>query len=264
MGIYFTFDDMSKIIAIANNKGGVGKTTTVAALAYAWSAKGYKVLLVDLDSQANLTQITSPTPLEDIEMTVKEAIAYGVQPPITRLSKTLDLIPSGLELSNFENEVAGVSCRELLVSDMLNKIKSNYDVILIDCPPALGLLTYNALVAADHLVMTATADSLSYAGMLMIGGLAKRIRENPRLNPELKTSAVIVTKFKSNKLTNSFLQKIRDEIGPALIDPPVREATKIQQATAFRQSIFQYDPDGNATKDYQAVADALEERLLKD
>ena len=98
----------------------------------------------------------------------------------------------------------------------------------------------------------------------MIGGLAKRIRENPRLNPELKTSAVIVTKFKSNKLTNSFLQKIRDEIGPALIDPPVREATKIQQATAFRQSIFQYDPDGNATKDYQAVADALEERLLKD
>ena len=255
---------MSKIIAIANNKGGVGKTTTVAALAYAWSEKGYKVLLVELDSQANLTQITSPTPLEDIEMTVKEAIAYGVQPPITRLSKTLDLIPSGLELSNFENEVAGVSCREFLVSDMLNKIKSNYDVILIDCPPALGLLTYNALVAADHLVMTATADSLSYAGMLMIGGLAKRIRENPRLNPELKTSAVIVTKFKSNKLTNSFLQKIRDEIGPALIDPPVREATKIQQATAFRQSIFQYDPDGNATKDYQAVADALEERLLKD
>ena len=69
---------MSKIIAIANNKGGVGKTTTVAALAYAWSEKGYKVLLVDLDSQANLTQITSPTPLEDIEMTVKEAIAYGV------------------------------------------------------------------------------------------------------------------------------------------------------------------------------------------
>ena len=255
---------MSKIIAIANNKGRVGKTTTVAALAYAWSTKGYKVLLVDLDSQANLTQITSPTPLEDIEMTVKEAIAYGVQPPITRLSKTLDLIPSGLELSNFENEVAGVSCREFLVSDMLNKIKSNYDVILIDCPPALGLLTYNALVAADHLVMTATADSLSYAGMLMIGGLAKRIRENPRLNPELKTSAVIVTKFKSNKLTNSFLRKIRDEIGPALIEPPVREATKIQQATAFKQSIFQYDPEGNATKDYQAVADALEEKILKD
>ena len=255
---------MSKIIAIANNKGRVGKTTTVAALAYAWSTKGYKVLLVDLDSQANLTQITSPTPLEDIDMTVKEAIAYGVQPPITRLSKTLDLIPSGLELSNFENEVAGVSCREFLVSDMLNKIKSNYDVILIDCPPALGLLTYNALVAADHLVMTATADSLSYAGMLMISGLAKSIRENPRLNPELKTSAVIVTKFKSNKLTNSFLRKIRDEIGPALIEPPVREATKIQQATAFKQSIFQYDPEGNATKDYQAVADALEERILKD
>lgn len=255
---------MSKIIAIANNKGRVGKTTTVAALAYAWSTKGYKVLLVDLDSQANLTQITSPTPLEDIEMTVKEAIAYGVQPPITRLSKTLDLIPSGLELSNFENEVAGVSCREFLVSDMLNKIKSNYDVILIDCPPALGLLTYNALVAADHLVMTATADSLSYAGMLMISGLAKSIRENPRLNPELKTSAVIVTKFKSNKLTNSFLRKIRDKIGPALIEPPVREATKIQQATAFKQSIFQYDPEGNATKDYQAVADALEERILKD
>lgn len=259
--------DMSKIIAIANNRGRVGKTTTVAALAYAWSAKGYKVLLVDLDSQANLTQITSPTPLEDIELTVKEAIVYGVygaQPPITRLSKTLDLIPSGLELSNFENDVAGVLLREFLVTDMLKKIKSNYDVILIDCPPDLGLLTYNALVAADHLVMTATADSLSYTGMLMIGGLAKRISENPRLNPELKISAVIVTKFKSNKRTNSFLQKIRDEIGPALIIPPVREDKKIQQATAFRQSIFQYDPDGDATKDYQAVADVLEERILKD
>ena len=105
---------MSKVIAVANNKGGVGKTTTVAALAYAWSAKGYKVLLVDLDSQANLTLVTSPTPLDEIEVTVKDAIAYGVNPPIMKLGPNLDLIPSGLELSNFENEVAGPSgsCKE--------------------------------------------------------------------------------------------------------------------------------------------------------
>lgn len=255
---------MSKVIAVANNKGGVGKTTSVAALAYAWSEKGYKVLLVDLDSQANLTQITSPTPLDEIEVTVKDAIAYGVKPPITKLGANLDLIPSGLELSNFENEVAGLSCREFLVSDMLNKVKDNYDVVLIDCPPALGLLTYNALVAADNLVMTASADSLSYSGMVMIGGLARKIKDNPRLNPNLKTSAVIITKYKKNKITNSFLEKIRSEIGSALIDPPIRENTTVVQATAFKQSIFKYDPEGNASKDYKAVAEALEQRILKD
>ena len=253
---------MCKVIAVANNKGGVGKTTTVAALAYAWSAKGYKVLLVDLDSQANLTLITSPTPVEDIEKTVKEPLIYEVEVPIIKLSDKLDLIPSGLELSNFENEVAGMSCREFLVSDMLNKLKPNYDVILIDCPPALGLLTYNALVAADHLLMTASADSLSYSGMLMIAGLAKKIRENSRLNPNLKTSGVIITKYKPNKLSKTFVEKIRREIGSALIEPPIREGTKIQQATAFHQSIFSYDPEGNATKDYLEVADVLEKRIL--
>lgn len=98
---------MSKVIAVANNKGGVGKTTSVAALAYAWSEKGYKVLLVDLDSQANLTQITSPTPLDEIEVTVKDAIAYGVKPPITKLGANLDLIPSGLELSISRTRLPG-------------------------------------------------------------------------------------------------------------------------------------------------------------
>lgn len=254
---------MSKVIAVANNKGGVGKTTTVAALAYAWANKGYRVLLVDLDSQANLTQITSPTPLDEIEQTVMDSLAYGVNPPIMKIGKNLDLIPSGLELSNFENNTAGMSCREFLVSDMLNKLKPNYDVILMDCPPALGLLTYNALVAADNLVMTASADSLSYSGMLMIGGLAKKIKDNPRLNPNLKTSAVIITKYKKSKITTTFLEKIRSEIGSALIDPPVREATTVVQATAFKQSIFNYDPDGKATQDYLAVATALEERILK-
>ena len=254
---------MSKVIAVANNKGGVGKTTTVAALAYAWSAKGYKVLLVDLDSQANLTLVTSPTPLDEIEHTIKDPIVYEVEPTIIHIRENLDLIPCTLDFSSFERDVAGLSCQEFLVSDVLNKIKSNYDVILIDCPPALGLVTYNALVAADYLVMTASADSLSYAGMLMVARLAKKIRENPRLNPNLKTSAVIITKYKSNKLAKSFVDKIKSEIGPALIEPLIREATKIQQATTFHQSIYDYDPDGNATKDYKEVADALEARILK-
>lgn len=254
---------MCKVIAVANNKGGVGKTTTVAALAYAWCEKGYKVLLVDLDSQANLTLITSPTPLDEIEHTIKDPIVYEVESPVIHIRKNLDLIPCNLDFSSFERDVAGLSCQEFLVSDVLNKLKPNYDVIIIDCPPALGLVTYNALVAADYLVMTASADSLSYAGMLMVAGLAKKIRENPRLNPNLKTSAVIITKYKANKLTKTFVEKIRSEIGPALIEPLIREATKIQQATTFHQSIFDYDPEGNATSDYLEVANALEARILK-
>lgn len=254
---------MCKVIAIANNKGGVGKTTTVCALGYAWAEKGYRVLMVDLDSQANLTLITSPIDVESIDRTVKDSVTYGVDVPIIKVRERLDLVPSGLELSNFENEVAGLSCREFLLLDMLNKIKPNYDAIIIDCPPALGLLTYNALVAANALVMTASADSLSYSGMLMIGGLAMRIRENPRLNPTLMTAGVIITKFKPNKIATTFFEKIKKEIGPILIEPPIREATKVQQATAFRKSIFEYDAEGNASKDYREVADILEERILK-
>ena len=99
---------MSKVIAVANNKGGVGKTTTVAALAYAWSAKGYKVLLVDLDSQANLTLVTSPTPLDEIEHTIKDPIVYEVEPTIIHIQENLDLIPCTLDFSSFERDVAGL------------------------------------------------------------------------------------------------------------------------------------------------------------
>lgn len=255
---------MSKVVVFANNKGGVGKTTTVVAVGYAWAKKGYKVLMVDLDSQANLTQIVSPTPVEDIEHIVKESLVYHVDVPIIHIQKNLDLVPSGLDLSNFENEVAqmNVPLREFLLSDMLEKVKGKYDVILLDCPPALGLMTYNALVAADNLVMTATADSLSYYGMVMVGGLAQKIRENPRLNPNLKTTAVVITRYKPNKINAAFLNKIRTEIGPALIDPPVRETTKVQQAAAFKQDLFEYDPVGNASSDYQQVADVLEMKIL--
>lgn len=253
---------MSKVVAFANNKGGVGKTTTVAVIAQAWSMKGYKVLLMDLDPQANLTSILAPIPPSDDVNTLKDAIAYRTSVPIISIAENIDLIPSSLSLSSLENEVAGQLGREFLVADLLGRLKDNYDVVIIDCPPTLGYLVINAFMAADHLVLVSTPDKLGFEGMNMTIESAEHIKENPRMNQGLLLTGLIITKYKRSNLANTFLSVIKKTFSSLVIATPVREATKVQQATTFNKNLFLYDPEGKATMDYKAVADELEQRVF--
>lgn len=253
---------MGITVCFANNKGGVGKTTTAAAIGQAWAKMGKKILFVDLDSQANLTSLISPIELDAERITIRDAFLDKNNFTIEHISDNIDLVPSELSLSNFDRDTASMNGREYLLLDLLKPVKPEYDFIIIDCPPALGLITYNAMIASDHLVMVSTADGLSYSGMVMIANLYSDVRSSERLNKNLQLSGIIITKYERNKLSEMYLNKIKDELGPALLEPVIRKATKIAQAGSFRQNIFDYDPDGKATQEYFSVAQKLALRIL--
>lgn len=254
---------MGKIVCFANNKGGVGKTTTAVAMGYAWALAGKKILFVDLDSQANLTAMVSPLEPDAHEYSIRDAFLDKNQFKIEHASKNVDLVPSELTLSNFDRDTASITGREYLLLDLLKPVKNKYDYIIIDCPPALGLITYNALIAADHLVMVATPDGLAYQGMVMVANLYADVKSNPRLNPDLCLTGVIISKYERNKLSDMYVEKIKAEMGDAFIEPVLSKATKIAQAGSFNQNIFEYDPSGKVTKQYLEIAKILAKRISK-
>lgn len=256
------FDNMGYTVCFANNKGGVGKTTTSVALGQAWARMGKKVLFVDLDSQANLTTMISPLQPDEHKVTIRDAFIDKNNFNIEHVSENIDLVPSELLLSNFDRDVAATTGREYLLLDLLKPVKKDYDFIVIDCPPALGLITYNALIASDHLVMVATPDGLAYSGMVMVANLFSDVSSSERLNKNLKLTGVIITKYERNKLSDTFVQKIRNELSSIVIEPVIHKATKIAQAGSFNQSIYEFDPDGRVTKQYIEVAHKLAMRIL--
>ena len=241
---------MGQTVCFANNKGGVGKTTTCVAIGQAWARMGKKVLFVDLDSQANLTSIVSPLDPSQREVSIRDAFQNPDLFSIENVGENMDLVASDLSLSNFDRDTAAIAGREYLLLDLLKDVKANYDFILIDCPPALGLITYNAMIAADHLVMVAN--------------LFADVKSNERLNKALKLTGVIVTRFEKNKVAELYLNKIKQDLGQAVIEPVIRKATKMQQAVSLKESIYDLDPSGKATSDYVEVARQLALRILQD
>lgn len=257
---------MGKTICFVNNKGGCGKTTTVCAVGQAWAGLGKKILFVDLDSQANLTSIVTDTDpsTKEWETTMENAFVggpeYGL--PVEHVFENVDIVPSDLDLSNFERETARMTGREYLLADLLETIKDKYDFILLDCPPALGLITFNALVASDYMVMVTNAEGLSYRGMKMIASLYSEVTGNKRLNAALELLGVIVTRYENDNISKAYLKKIKDDLGDLVVDPVVRKSTKVIQSSSFQQSIFTLDPGGRATSDYKKVANELLQRIL--
>ena len=256
----------ARIICFVNNKGGCGKTTTVAAIGQAWALQGKKILFVDLDSQANLTSMitdTDPTSYE-WETTIMNALTGGSEfLYIEHVSDNIDIIPADLDLSNFETESLKSTTREFLLADILDGVRDNYDYILVDCPPALGMITYNALVASDYLVLVTTTDGPSYRGMKMVVEMYNQVQQNRRLNPDIDILGVIVTKYESNNISRKYKKTLQDELGELIIEPIVRKATRISAAMSFQVSLYEYDPKGNATQDYMQVAAELHRRLLE-
>ena len=254
--------NMGYTVCFANNQGGVGKTTTSVAIGQAWAKMGKKVLFVDLDSQANLTSMVSPLAPEEHKLTIRDAFIDRNNFSIEHVSENIDLVPSELSLSNFDRDTAAIPGREYLLVDLLKSVKKDYDFIVIDCPPALGLITYNALIASDHLVMVATPDGLAYSGMVMVANLYTDVRSSSRMNPDIQLTGVIITKYERNKLSDMYVKKVKDELGAAFIEPVISKATRIAQAGTFNQSIYEYDPDGKATNQYIEVAQKLALRIL--
>lgn len=247
---------MKRIIAIANHKGGVGKTTSVASIGAALATRGNRVLLVDLDAQANLTASLTTTPTE---RTIYDSLKEEQRLPIMNVGNNLDLVCSSLDMINIELELSGRTNKEYRLKDLLNMEYQKYDYILLDCPPSLGLVTLNALVAADSLYITLTAEALPSKGLSMLTDVLQIVKS--RLYGRVELDGVIITRWENSKLSKLVEEKLRSTFGSSVFNTKIRKNVAIAEAPLFAQDIITYSPDSNGARDYTALADEIEERI---
>lgn len=249
---------MSRIIAIANHKGGVGKTTAVASIGAALAAKGYKILLVDLDAQANLTASLSH---DEEGRTIYQALKERKQLPVIEVGQNLSLTPSSLDLAGVELELSGMMSREFVLKDLLEPVAGSYDFILLDCPPSLGLIAVNAFVAATDVVVPLTAEALPYKGLAMLRDVLAMVQK--RLNPSLRLTGIVLSRWAGRKLNKVVEASLRDNYGEIVFETKIRENIAIAEAPLSKADIFTYNPDSNGAKDYAALTDELLSKLQK-
>ena len=236
---------MTKIIAVLNHKGGVGKTTTTINLAAALQLKKKRVLLIDMDGQANLTESCGLS-IEE-EQTVYGAMKDEYPLPLVELKNGLTIVPSCLDLSAAESELINEPGRELILKGLIAKLLDSrkFDYILIDCPPSLGLLTLNALTAADFLIIPVQAQFLAMRGMAKITNVVEIVRQ--RLNPGLSIGGIVITQFDASELINdSFCDKVFKTV--------IRDNVALAEAPIKGLNIFEYNKNSNGAKDYMDLA----------
>lgn len=180
-----------KIITFANHKGGVSKTTSTASIGACMAMKGKKVLLIDLDGQANLTLYFIPNE-DEIETSIFDSLVNGVPLPVKHIRENLDLVPSSLEMASAEIALTNLLAREQLLSRLLEPLRKDYDYILIDCPPSLGIVTTNAFIAADEIIVPMTPELLPLKGMRMLDAFVTTLQ---RVKPSLRLGGVFIARF---------------------------------------------------------------------
>lgn len=242
-----------KIITIANHKGGVGKTTSTASLGMALALNGMRVLLVDLDAQQNLT--FTITKEEEPEKSIYDSLVNDEPLPIVRVSENIDLIPASLELARAEIDLATKIAREGILKGLIDEIKDRYDYILIDCPPSLGIITTNALVASDKLYIPLTAEALPLKGLAMLDDVLREVRK--RVNPRLELGGVFFTRYNNRKLNKEVVNLITSRYGDKVCQTKIRENISLAEMPLSGKSIFEYDPKCNGAADYMSLAKEL-------
>lgn len=247
----------TKIIAFANHKGGVGKTTTTASVGSILASKGYKVLLIDLDAQANLTY--SMKQLPDVYQSIYNILVFKESPQPYNVSKNLDLIPSSQELAMVDIQLSSVIARERVLSRALSPIKENYDFILMDCPPSLGVLTLNACTFATDIIIPLIAEVLPFKGLAMINEFISNVHEF--LNPEVHVSGVLITRWEKTKLTSGIEQELRSSWGDLIFKTKIRKNVTIAEAPLESSNIIEYAPKSNGAVDYISFSEELLNRL---
>lgn len=241
---------MTNIIAIANHKGGVGKTTSTQNIGAALSTKGKKVLLVDLDPQGNLSDAFGH---DEVEISIYDALLEKAELPIIPIVKNLDLVPSSLDLSVAEIELSGKTGREYVLKDLIDKVANNYDYILIDCPPSLGLLTINALTACKEVYIPLDAQYFSMKGLDKLIFIINQIKK--RLNKTVEITGVFLTQFDSRVVVNkNIAEMVESSFQKKVFKSRIRRNVALVEAPIENQDIFTYAPKSNGAKDYLDLA----------
>lgn len=253
---------MALIIAFANHKGGVAKTTSVGALGVIFAEEGYRVLMVDLDAQANLTYSFVDTAKKMPTRFVYDAIRERRDIPRFAVKDRLYIAPSGLEMTLVEGEMTNMRRREYILTDLLRPVEGNYDFILLDCPPSLQNATQNALAVADRLAVPVTADQFSYNGLKMMQAFVESMRD---LNPRLRINDVFFTRYNpATNLARSSREAIEAEFPQETFRTVIRQTVKTQEASSMFMNVVDYSPKCSAALDYRDLAREYGERLNRE
>lgn len=244
---------MARIIACANQKGGVGKTTTAFNLSAALVARGQRVLLVDLDPQANTT-ITFGLELGELRVSVADLLLHKELHPryTTYQRRSFHLIPANLDLEQAALKLHAVRMRELQLRQVLATVEDQYDFIFIDCPPSIGLLTENALTAAELVIIPVEVGFYSLVGVTQILGAIEEIKE---LNPGLGLGGLVATKVRpGHALSDAVVAKLRSDFQEQVFTTVIRQCDSLAEAPSHGQSILEYNPQSAGAADYIALA----------
>lgn len=250
---------MTRTIAVANQKGGVGKTTTVVNIGAILAEMGYRTLLVDLDPQAALTATYGLNPL-DLQASVYHVLLaheLDVDSVIHKnIRQNLDILPANLHLAGAEVELIGQLGREYMLQEALASVKSNYDFILIDCGPSLGLLTINALTAADEVLAPLLPEYLALRGVGILFETIARVRG--RTNSKLKVLGIIVTSYDTRTLhSREVLEELRIMFGGYVFEPVIRKSVRFAESSAAHRPIIEYESDHPGAESYRAVVEEI-------
>ena len=250
---------MSKVISISNHKGGVGKTTSAINIGAGLNKLKKKVLLIDLDPQANLSQSLG---VVEPDTNIYGAIRgdYKLQP--IEILKGLDLIPSTLDLSGAEVEMSGEAGREYILKELIEPIRSSYDFIIIDSPPSLGLLTINSFTASDEILIPLQAQYLALQGLTKLIEVVDKIKR--RLNKELKVGGVFITQYDSRKVLNrDVAETIKAHFKDEVFKTKIRDNIALAEAPANGLDIFRYSPKSYGAEDYLSLSKEILKKISK-
>jgi chromosome partitioning protein len=246
---------MARVIALVNQKGGVGKTTSTINVGAALHRAGKRVLMVDLDPQGNLT-VSVGIEAYNLESTIFEVLKGDRKITEATVKRGYDVVPADIRLSGADMELSAVPGREMLLKEALQQVASKYDYILIDCPPSLGLITLNGLTAAQEIFIPLQAEFLALNGMAQLLNTVKAVQK--RLNPQLEVTGIITTLYDSRKnLNKEVLEKIQQYFPNKTFKTLIRDNVALAEAPSFGQDIFEYRPDSAGAKDYAALCEEI-------
>ncbi len=243
---------LARVIAFANQKGGVAKTTTTLNLGVALVEQGLRVLAVDLDPQGNLTMSQGWNP-DEIDRSMFDVLVHRL--PLSEIVRTneIDVAVSSIDLAGAELALSSMIGRERALEKALGPLRESYDFVLIDTPPSLGLLTINALVAADGVIVPVQCEYLSLRGLVQLENTLSMIREN--LNPHVRIQGILATMFDRRLLhSREAVEILKENFGDLVLNTKIRKTVRYAEAPVKGQSIFQYDPSGEAASMYRDLA----------
>ena len=235
---------MGRIIAIANQKGGVGKTTTAINLLASLASLGKKVLAIDMDPQGNMSSGLG-VDKNEVEKTVYDLIIGNI-----------DVLPSNIDLSAAEIELIGVDNKEYILRDEVNKVKEKYDFIIIDCPPALSMLTINAMTTSDSVLVPIQCEYYALEGLSQLIHTIELVQE--RLNPELEIEGVVFTMYDARtNLSLQVVENLKDNLNQNIYKTIIPRNVRLAEAPSYGMPINLYDPKSKGTESYLLLAEEV-------